>query len=695
MIRFRESGIRGSYQILIENHQILISYTIIKNVILYSFGNTCSMKLIVSIYFIVLFSLTIQAQVTVLDSLQNKLKSVSSDVERTALYNDISNEYKYSDPNKMLEYGRKALQLSQENDYQIEEGVAYLNIGTAYIILGDYQKSLDHFVWAKAIFEGMTPSDQTKEKIDQGIARTYGSMGIVFSEQSNYAKALQYYLKSATIYEALEDENQCSKIYNNIGVVYKSQSLDVKALEYFIKSHKIQEKLHNPNIGITQTNIANIYFKQKELDKAFEYYTAAKRSIDTYPNPRALGEWHNNIGEYYHSRNHTDLAVKNWEQAIVAFESINDKFGLADTYIYLATFYSLEEKEQLALKMANKALDLANVIDVLEQKSISEKLLSEIYAQSGKDKLALEHHIKHTVIKDSLLKENDIRKSIEASMNYEFEKKELLQKEENAKRELLLKEDAKNSRIKLAFGALTALLLFGIGFLIYNRNQLKKTLTLQKELAEYEQKALHLQMNPHFVFNCLGSISSFIVQNGTDSAIKYLSKFSKLMRLTLEYSKESLIPIDKEIESLQNYLELEQLRFNNKFDFSIVKSKDIEDDVALPPLLIQPFIENAIIHGVIPKKEKGTIKIDFSLTDQSLTCVILDNGVGINQSKKNKENLVLAHKSMALDIIKKRLEMISESTGKKATIVIEEVIEHNTIIGTKVILQLPLQYLHE
>jgi LytS/YehU family sensor histidine kinase len=86
------------------------------------------------------------------------------------------------------------------------------------------------------------------------------------------------------------------------------------------------------------------------------------------------------------------------------------------------------------------------------------------------------------------------------------------------------------------------------------------------------------------------------------SAIKYLSKFSKLMRLTLEYSKETLIPIDKEIEGLQNYLELEQLRFNNKFSFTISKSSEIEDDVALPPLLLQPFIENAIIHGVIPKK---------------------------------------------------------------------------------------------
>src|SRR5690606_39690281 len=119
---------------------------------------------------------------------------------------------------------------------------------------------------------------------------------------------------------------------------------------------------------------------------------------------------------------------------------------------------------------------------------------------------------------DSLHLKNDVRKAVEATMNYEFEKKELLQKEENQKRELVLKQEAKSNNLKLLFGALIALLLFGIGFLIYNRSQLKKTLTLQKELAEYEQKALHLQMNPHFVFNCLCSISSFIVQNGTDSA---------------------------------------------------------------------------------------------------------------------------------------------------------------------------------
>jgi LytS/YehU family sensor histidine kinase len=110
--------------------------------------------------------------------------------------------------------------------------------------------------------------------------------------------------------------------------------------------------------------------------------------------------------------------------------------------------------------------------------------------------------------------------------------------------------------------------------------------------------------------------------------------------------------------------------------------------------LIQPFIENSIIHGVIPKKENGKITIEFSVTDTSLNCYIVDDGIGINQSRKNKENLVLAHKSMALDIIKKRLEMIKEATSKEANIKIEEITEGDAIRGTRAMLQLSLQYIN-
>ena len=630
-----------------------------------------------------------------IDSLTLVLNRVKNDIDKAQTLNAISDEYKTSNPKLMADFASKALQLSKKIKFKLAEGNAYLNLGNSNIISGNYPVALQNFTLAQELFENeINANSKNNLDIKKGLAKAYGSIGIVFSEQSNYAKALKYYLKSVKIYEEINDTAKCAKLYNNIGIVYKSQSSHFKALEYFIKAQRIQEKLKDPNIGITLTNIANSYLHEKSFDKAFEYYTNAKISLDKNPNPRALGEWYNNFGLYFKAKDNPTKAIENWNSAIATFSSIDDKFGVADTYIYLGQLYLDQNKLQEALNSANKSLQLAKEIDVLEQIVISEKLLSDIYSKQGNSDQALLHYKLFSKANDSLVNETNIRKSVEEEMNFEFEKREALQKKELEKKEILLKEQSKRNKLQIFFAVLLALLLFGIIFLIYNRMQLKKTLTLQKELAEYEQKALHLQMNPHFVFNCLGSISSFIVQNGTDSAVKYLSKFSKLMRLTLEYSKESLIPIDKEIESLQNYLELEQLRFNQKFDFVIHKSPAIEDDTALPPLLLQPFVENAIIHGLIPKTERGMITVNFSIENESLICSIEDNGIGFDKSKEIKESLVSVHKSMALDITKKRLEMMEASTAQKANVEIKEIkSENGEILGTKVILNLPLQYI--
>ena len=640
--------------------------------------------------FFLLISFSASSQNGAVDSLKLVLKNSKNDIDKAQILNAISDEYKTSDPKLMVIYATQALELSKKIKYKTEEGKACLNLGNSNIITGNYSKALQNFYLAQNIFESESNKNDENTK---GLAKAYGSIGIVFSEQSNYAKALQFYLKSVKIYEGLKDESRCSKLYNNIGIVYKSQSADFKALEYFIKAQKLQEKLGDPNIGITLTNIANCYLKQKNWDKALSYYSKAKSSLDKNPNPRALGEWYNNVGLFYKEKKDLVKANENWNEAIKSFQLIDDKFGVADTYIHLAQSNLEQNNLSVALSNANKSLSLSKEIGVLEQIMISEKLLSDIYEKQKNTTLALSHFKLYNQAKDSLINEENTRKSVEAEMNFDFEKRELLHKKEIEKKEVLLEEQSKQSKLQLFFAGLLGLLLFGIGFLIYNRMQLKKTLTLQKELAEYEQKALHLQMNPHFVFNCLGSISSFIVQNGTDTAVKYLAKFSKLMRLTLEYSKESLIPIDKEIESLQNYLELEQLRFNNKFNFKITKSNEIEDDMAVPPLLLQPFVENAIIHGVIPKKNIGTITIDFVIENESLICTVEDDGVGIEQSKTAKENTVVVHKSMALDITKKRLQMISSSTNQKADFTIEEIKNNNQVIGTKVILSLPIQYI--
>ncbi|MEK8180304.1 tetratricopeptide repeat protein [Flavobacterium buctense] len=644
------------------------------------------------LYFLLLFSIVSWSQNQKIDSLVFVLKKTRNDIDKAQLFNAIADQYKTRDPKLMLDYAQRAYDLAQKINYELAEGHALLNLGNANIISGNYPKSLQYFTDAQHLFENLDVKNEVEKQ--KGLAKALGSIGIVFSEQSNYAKALQYYLKAVKIYEQIKEEEKCAKLYNNIGVVYQSQSADFKALEYFIKTQKIQEKLKDANIGITYTNIGNGYLKQNNLPKAFDYYTKAKMALEKNPNPRALGEWYNNIGLYYKTAKQTNKAIEHWNSAISTFEIIDDKFGVGDSYLLLGQLFLEQNKLDEASQMAEKSLALAKEIKVLEQVVLSEKLLSDIYQKQNNSALALLHFKNYSQAKDSLTNEENIRRSVEEEMNFDFEKREAIQQKEIEKRDLLLKEESKRNTLQLFFAAIFGLLLFGMAFLIYNRIQLKKNLTLQKELAEYEQKALHLQMNPHFVFNCLGSISSFIVQNGTDSAIKYLSKFSKLMRLTLEYSKESLIPIDKEIESLQNYLELEQLRFNNKFTFSIYKSEAIEDDMAIPPLLLQPFVENAIIHGVIPKKEIGSIAVRFALEKESLLCTVEDNGVGFNESKAQKQHSVVAHKSMALDITKKRLEMIESTTKQKTEFTIEEVKNSNgEAIGTKVTLHLPIQYI--
>ncbi|MBF6607670.1 MAG: tetratricopeptide repeat protein [Flavobacterium sp.] len=623
------------------------------------------------------------------ESLVAQLPQAANDIERADLLNSIADAYKTSNPSLVKSYADKALALSNKIGYAAAKGNALLNLGNAAILSGNYPAALKHFTDAAHIFENEDQTDISRN----GLFRAYGSIGIVFSEQSNYAKALHFHLKAVKIAEQLRDDQKLSRVYNNVGIVYQALSEDFKALDYFLKAHRLMQNTDDPTIGITETNIGNIYLRRSDYPKADEYYRKALQSFKKYKNPRGSGELYNNIGLYYFERNKSELALQNWNNALSEFNSVGDKFGAADTHLHLASYHFKARQTDLATQYAREVLNVAKELGVLEQQVLALKILSDIYAQTGEPALALDHFKMYSIAKDSLVNQVNIRKSVQSELNYEFEKRDAIQKQESEKRELLFRESEKRHRLQMAAAGIVLLLIFGIIMLVYSRRNLKKNLTLQKNLAEYEQKALHLQMNPHFVFNCLGSISSFIVQNGTDQALKYLSKFSKLMRLTLEYSKEPLIPVDKEIESLQNYIELEQLRFDQVFDFTISKSADIEDDMALPPLLLQPFVENAIIHGLVPKSERGQIDIKFSLSGDSLICEIKDNGIGFEKSQELKKSLVNVHKSMALDITKKRLQMLGNKSGSAMVEINEQRDDNDNVKGTMVVVTLPVQYI--
>jgi ligand-binding sensor domain-containing protein len=197
----------------------------------------------------------------------------------------------------------------------------------------------------------------------------------------------------------------------------------------------------------------------------------------------------------------------------------------------------------------------------------------------------------------------------------------------------------------------------------------KKYLAFEKQLFELEQKALQLQMNPHFLFNSLNSIQSFVLNNDIDNAILYLSKFSQLMRRTLTNSRESMIPFRDEIQALTLYLEIEKLRFENKFEYQIHVDPDIDDSfIEIPPMILQPYVENAIIHGLMHSQEKGHLKINITLNEDTILCVIEDDGIGREKAAEIRRESGIERKSRGMLITKERLEILNQYSNDQYTV---------------------------
>lgn len=225
-------------------------------------------------------------------------------------------------------------------------------------------------------------------------------------------------------------------------------------------------------------------------------------------------------------------------------------------------------------------------------------------------------------------------------------------------------------------------LYFTFSFLI-NKSR-KDAITAQK-MAQLERSALQAQMNPHFIFNSLNSIQSYIACNENDKANRFLAKFARLIRVMLNNSRSTKVSLQEEVDSLKLYLELEKMRFKEKFDFEIILDPDIDPlDIDLPPLLIQPYVENAIIHGLAQKRSQGKINLYYIQKGKYLLATVTDNGIGVEQSKKIKTGAKSLHKSVGMTLTQKRLEMLDEgNTDSKVRI--EEIKDRKgEVLGTKV-----------
>jgi len=238
-----------------------------------------------------------------------------------------------------------------------------------------------------------------------------------------------------------------------------------------------------------------------------------------------------------------------------------------------------------------------------------------------------------------------------------------------------------------------ALLLAALAYYLYRYRikQIKQKANIDKQLAQTEMKALHSQMNPHFIFNCLNSIREMILNNENEQASLYLSKFARLIRITLDHSSRSFVSLEDTIDYLQRYLEMEQIRKSN-FKYAINVDENLQPhEIFLPPMLIQPFIENAIWHGAIPDKELH-INLKFKKEQGALICILDDDGMGIETSLKNKQS-ELNYQSVGIPNIKQRIHVLNEKYNLKSTVEIEDKsnLHLNVDTGTIVTLHLPIK----
>ena len=253
-------------------------------------------------------------------------------------------------------------------------------------------------------------------------------------------------------------------------------------------------------------------------------------------------------------------------------------------------------------------------------------------------------------------------------------------------------DDGRGSLYHFMSIALVIDMCFYFAGLAYRDRQKESQLAdLKQKETELEMQALRAQMNPHFIFNSLNSINMFILENNKLQASEYLSKFSRLVRLILQNSQQALIPLETELEALQLYLQLESLRFDQKFKYKIIVADNVDAAMLkVPPLIIQPYAENAIWHGLMHKKEKGNLQIELYQVGEVLLCKITDDGIGRKHAAELKSKSTLAHKSMGMRITADRIAMTHQNDQSGNSIKVQDlVLADGSAGGTEVLLKFP------
>jgi len=444
---------------------------------------------------------------------------------------------------------------------------------------------------------------------EEMIASANTALSFIHYSNNDFETAFQYLRSSATMQLKAKDSSNLSATYNNIAIIYKKMGNFNEALKYNQKSLKLSLALKD-YLGINKSysNIGRVYELIGEQKKAISYY---QKAIDNNRKSKVINSIpYRNMGDVY-------LNVKNCSKA--------------DYYYQKALKIEFNNGNHKVLRRIYKGLFRSAIIENDFEKAL--------FYQSKSDSLS-------TIITKH--EYNEKIKSIENQQKLLQNKKKLQQ------------EKRINSKNRIIYGvSLGLLLLLSLLYFLYSKNTKLKD---EQDKLRLEQRVLRSQMNPHFIFNVLSSIQNSLLDNDPIKSAGYISKFAKLIRQNFDFINQKTILLSEEIDALQNYMDTQKVRYSDKFDYEINIFADIDiNSIEIPPLLLQPFIENSIEHGFKNKKEIGNIIINILRKEKYICFELIDNGKGIE--KKQVDN-----KMHSIDVFKKRLKLLGKGDEKTLTI---------------------------
>ena len=546
---------------------------------------------------------------------------------------------------KQYDLAISAYKVSLQN---FEMASSKLKLAYAYTKNDEYQKSVDTY---KSLNE-KDLSNYEKTVLYEGLGDAYLKLKNTQQAISSYEKGLEI-AKKHLIAPKVTDLN------SKIGEAYNLKGEVAKAKGYYNNSLKLAQQENKKRAVEEQVKVAEFNSLNRDYDSEIQIRKDVIETLEdiekdsVLPNesPLTIQKQNYKLGNAYLLNNDLDSAISYFEKSIEEADKKGDLEVKKDaTRRASEVYYSLGEDEK-----GREAIDeFKSVVDELYAKKIQE--LSQVARFSR-----------------NLAEQQNRITTLESDRALSKSKYELTQ-ERNKRQQLII------------YSLLGGLVLFLItGFLMYK--YIKQQRLANNLLA---LKSLRSQMNPHFIFNALNSVNSFIATNDERTANKYLSDFSQLMRAVLENSEEDFIPLKKEIELLQLYTKLEHFRFQDKFEYSIDVDGTINvEEFQIPPMLLQPYIENAVWHGLRYKKEKGHLNIAIKpKSKDEITITISDDGIGRTRSKQMKTENQKKQNSKGMNNIKKRVAILNEMYKDKVDVTIEDYQQTEEDAGTKVVVTL-------